>query len=45
MPGTLFVALADGLRLKDIRQSEESDLTLYEHNNLDGFLQAAEEGL
>lgn len=44
MPGTLFVALADGLRLKDIRQGEESDLTLYEHNNLCGFRQAAEEG-
>lgn len=44
MDGRLFVAMADGLHFKDIRVGEESDLTLYEHNNLDGFRQAEDEG-
>lgn len=44
MAGQLFMTLADGLDLKDVRQASEPDLSLYEHNNVGAFRAAAAEG-
>lgn len=45
MAGQLFMTLSDGLDFKDVRQSEEPDLTLYEHNDFAAFGAAEAQGL
>jgi len=44
MSGRLYMTLAEGLILKDIRQGGEPDLTVKEHNNFGGFRKAEKEG-
>lgn len=44
MQGRLFMALADGFSLKDVRKSDEPDLTMYEHNDFAAFRKAEAEG-